>query len=971
MEHRKGLLNSSSDQKSLGADTNTAAPRTRHGMKLRDILMSGNPSLSYTDFDIEITRNVDNMLSDSLGKQQSQGTKKKAITEDELVKYMSKLPSYLEKGKNFQENALSVGVLDWGRLEKWQYDNKQLPPKNVGYSPSSSITSFFSTDGSSTHSSRGQSWSPAHQRMHHHASQCNSEVHPKQKSSQEVQSYNDRGQKCFAACQSTRDPVPQLHHPKAYPWEVDSQSINHFGGTAGKFEQPSTSAGKTVNEHVNPFGTNRTSGGIQSENRLERCEIKQSDSKSTSEMGKWQASDNYEVVSSGKGKLKTQDRESAKKLFRLQASNLNGSDQDCSKGLEDVVLVLPRGHSQNICSGLAHLSDLSTANDCMLAESRQRCFSVTNNCGKDHCSDFCSDGKEHTERISACTASGLGVKVSSQPLQRRPHLDEKLGCQSKSNSGEEKVSIPLFNSPSGIKPSTEMDIRTPLKFNRKTRNSLPISRFGFGIARIISNANSSSRDTSPQCRSISKDIASKSGPERAAAFVSSDDSCGDKLRANNRSKSSPLRRLLDPLLKPKGSHRLHITEQLSRDSTSTVGPCKSADEQADCPNLHSMKVKSRLRSGRVSGVNGAYRNSKHGSSSFQALLQVAAKNGIPLFTFAVDNNSDILAATLRKPCTPEKNHYSWTYTFFTICGIKRKSGIWSNQGIKANDHGYVSNVVAQMKSSDPQFPNFAGQTDMNGDNVREFALFAVDMGQVDQHAAEFHATNELAAIIVKLRKTTTGSPTKDGLPSSKDVGKLQACSHELGHLDLGNDSVNGLAVSQNFLSTTVILPGGVHTIPSRGEMSTLTQRWTSGGSCDCGGWDLGCQLRIYASQNELEKKSSSSETSNYGDEFKLFSQVVQESDHPHPVLSLSPLKDMIYLAQFDYSISILQAFAICIAYLDCRRPSELLEPIKKSQETAPGLTIPRGPDQIKVPNQSQEAPSRPLSYHPHSPIGRV
>ncbi|GKB16182.1 hypothetical protein Tco_0850105 [Tanacetum coccineum] len=49
----------------------------------------------------------------------------------------------------------------------------------------------------------------------------------------------------------------------------------------------------------------------------------------------------------------------------------------------------------------------------------------------------------------------------------------------------------------------------------------------------------------------------------------------------------------------------------------------------------------------------------------------------------------------------------------------------------------------------------------------------------------------------------------------------------------------------------VIVPAGFHDGPRIGNNngpSSLVERWTSGGSCDCGGWDLGCPLIVLHAQ---------------------------------------------------------------------------------------------------------------------------
>ncbi|GAB2286269.1 hypothetical protein Dimus_020687 [Dionaea muscipula] len=302
---------------------------------------------------------------------------------------------------------------------------------------------------------------------------------------------------------------------------------------------------------------------------------------------------------------------------------------------------------------------------------------------------------------------------------------------------------------------------------------------------------------------------------------------------------------------------------------------KHSGHHAHLGDSVSVRGRSRLTSESNIGANDSSEKLKHGSPSCQALLQVPVKNGLSLFTFAVDNNGDILAATL-KSSAPGKYPSSWIYNFFTIQEIKRKNRIWPNQAPKKYEHRYVHNVVAQMKASDQCSPCSDGHKCVGHDDFREFVLFSVGVSQVDQHETEFSPTKELAAIVAKLPKTATCNPRKDGLLNNRN-GNLSSASSlqckELRHPYSGDDSENGSSVSHSALSTTVILPGGVHSEPIKGAVSTLIQRWKSGGSCDCGGWDLCCPLKIYSNQNDLENKlNSSCETSYFTDEFKLFSE---------------------------------------------------------------------------------------------------
>ncbi|GAB2274426.1 hypothetical protein Dimus_009196 [Dionaea muscipula] len=914
------------------------APCIRGGTKLRDMFMADKGTLSYADFHHEITRNVEASAPEALGKQQQRGTDCKAAKEEELVKYMSQVPSYLEKGKNFQDKPLNVGVLDWGRLEKWQCSNKLMSPKHNGCSSASSSTSFFSTDVSSPLSSGGRSHSPTCKRMN-----SRPEVSPVLNRSQDIKTHFAEGPVSSSSHQRTGHFFPQPHQTKAYPWEFNCQNANKLEGVCQKIQEPSASiCSSDGNLQRRLSGPNQASGKIRT---LEKSERRQYDALGCSEV------------------------ERPKTGTRLGKTNLNASDQECSERHKTVVLLLPRVSAETCCS-VAQLPNVSKVNCEMLSKIQGSCFSETNNHDKTSCSDSfdtsktCSlssqaGGKGCGKTKGSCCPNGQqGLKVSSRSLPGMPNRAKVSTCRSGIENTDGKKPISPLKSRGEVLLSVDLDARTASGSESvaKSRNPSPIRRFGHGMSRIIKGAGS--KDNSPQRRSISRDISSKPAVERATSAVSLDNSGVNKLHANNRARSSPLKRLLDPLLKPKGSHCVYPTEQFKNDSMLSAGPCKQpSNEQVLPQDLESAKLRSKLTSTCRNGAQN-HQNLKHGSSSSKALLRLAVKNGLPLFTFAVDNSSDILAATLNKSSAPGKEPSSWIFTFFTVSEIKRKQhGLWSNQGPKKNDDGYVPNVVAHMKASNQWLSSsyHGGQKSINSDDLREYALLAVDVGQVDQHeSSELLSTKELAAVVVKLPKTARYNASRDELlPSSR-------------HVDL---SVNPFSASPNAgLSATVILPGDVHTVPSKGAVSTLIQRWKSGGLCDCGGWDLGCQLKVYSNHNKLENKTTLNHTRHGVDGFKLFSQVGQENDFP--VFNLVPLKDWLYSVEFDSSLSLLQTFAISIAVLECCRPSGFLE----SQ-------IPRDVDvpemiQMKASSQSQgqapaPAPARYLSYPPLSPVGRV
>ncbi|KAL4558186.1 hypothetical protein LXL04_036384 [Taraxacum kok-saghyz] len=265
-------------------------------------------------------------------------------------------------------------------------------------------------------------------------------------------------------------------------------------------------------------------------------------------------------------------------------------------------------------------------------------------------------------------------------------------------------------------------------------------------------------------------------PEKKELSVSS------KQRSTSpRHRSSSLKKMLDPLFQSKptssGQHTQTIDESKVKAKVKLdFGSCKEVIKAGDSRN----KTKEIPSS----------------STTKQALFQMAIKNGRPLFTFTVDNNDDILAATVRSLSEKEDSN-SWIYTFFTIHEVKKKKGRWLlPQGTKVTtgQQGYLPNVTAQMKVSN-----------CSVSNCREFVLSSLQP----------HLEIELAAIVVRfLRKEE----------------------------------------NQDCFSMTAVLPGGHHSVPVKGEPSPLLDRWRSGGACDCGGWDIGCRLRTLT--NKIESNRS-------------------------------------------------------------------------------------------------------------------
>ncbi|CAF2137061.1 unnamed protein product [Brassica napus] len=323
----------------------------------------------------------------------------------------------------------------------------------------------------------------------------------------------------------------------------------------------------------------------------------------------------------------------------------------------------------------------------------------------------------------------------------------------------------------------------------------------------------------------------------AEVDYSTQHSCPLPCKLADEKETSHLRRFIEPLLKPRATH----SSGVQRKKLAITG-CKTVNVN---DSAHEKKVR--------------------------AVLHATVKNNQPLFTFTVNKETNILAATQKKMgSSDDEGECISVYTFFSI---KDRNSSWLNQRGRGQTHGVIiSNVVAQMRVS--------SSSSLPSGSMREFVLFSVELDQESVGKSDhLQLKNELAAIIVKRRA-----------------------------------SLNHNAVNKD-ISATVILQSGVHSMPHKGGgPSSLIQRWRTGGSCDCGGWDMGCNLRILTTSNS----------------FELF--FLGEQAEEHPFLSYKPIKEGIYSVVYDSSLSQLQAFSICMALAESRKMSDFTLGHKSSRD---------------------------------------
>ncbi|XP_039068009.1 uncharacterized protein LOC120214095 [Hibiscus syriacus] len=307
----------------------------------------------------------------------------------------------------------------------------------------------------------------------------------------------------------------------------------------------------------------------------------------------------------------------------------------------------------------------------------------------------------------------------------------------------------------------------------RSRTNSPNRRFSFSLSRISRSFSFKESSAVPQ---LSSDYVSvRSGPMRSDSSCFLDDAHIEKLNGRHRTRSSPFRRVLDPLLKSKGLNSFR--------STDTVQPSKGSLNSSTPRPLY---------------ANESFQEEKLGSSMTKALLEVAMKNGHPLFRFVVTNGSNMLATTVKSLASSDKVGSDKNYVFSSVSEIKKKSGRRISKGNKEKNCGYIYNIIGQLKISDIHISDLTAADSYYYHMVRESVLFSVEQRQADQALVKFTPSNELAAVIIKIPgESDAQQADKDGF----------LCNF------MENSSSK---------STTVILSGGVHSMPNK---TCLSSAW--------------------------------------------------------------------------------------------------------------------------------------------------
>lgn len=482
---------------------------------------------------------------------------------------------------------------------------------------------------------------------------------------------------------------------------------------------------------------------------------------------------------------------------------------------------------------------------------------------------------------------------------------------------------------------------------------------------------------------------SKSTPVKASSFDGTCQSNGVQhhiIENNTKARSSPFKKMLDPIMKSKSLRSPALMEKGDSNSITGIGSKKNSMSRKSLlgdfsrtehcqPNGQTQRVKSALS-----------------PAHLQAVLRLDSKNGVQVFEFCVEGPEESISARNWKTGDELKS----IYTFHS--GGKRSSAA----GRISKDGGLnLPPIVGQVQVSSYLCSEVGKDGTVNNSVITEFVSY--DIAHARRIVEEKTQCTEIPQqpLCGVVDKSISGdSPQRINLMEENKIGRNNSdvstsCpwSEEdlYPHLEIAatvievpfsKDKSKEMKNGSSPCTVKVVTPSGLHGSPSDDEASPspLLDRWRYGGGCDCGGWDMACPIEILG--NAYDNNWAESITTNAKHPMELF---VQGSKEELPVLSMKENGRGQFLVDFHGRLSALQAFSVCISLLHCSEASIAISLEKGKQKLyssslkllleedvrhlIEAVTAEEKKQQKK--KRREKAPPSVLLDPPFSPIGRV
>ncbi|XP_062209538.1 uncharacterized protein LOC133911349 [Phragmites australis] len=458
------------------------------------------------------------------------------------------------------------------------------------------------------------------------------------------------------------------------------------------------------------------------------------------------------------------------------------------------------------------------------------------------------------------------------------------------------------------------------------------------------------------------------------------------IESNTKARSSPFKKILDPIMKSKSLRSPSLMEKGDPNSTVPVSRKKPISRKSLLSDFSRTEQASNCQpNGEIQHIKSAL-----SPAHLQAVLKLDSRNGIQVFEFCVKDPEESISARSWKT----GNELNSIYTFHS--GRQRSSAA----GRISKDGGWCSPpIVGQVQVSSYLCSEVGKDGTVNNSVVNEFVSYDIAHARrVVEEKTQCTETTQPPLCSVLDKSISGESPRRINLMdqqknarNNSDVSTSCPWSEEdlYPHLEIAATVIQvpfhkvkskEMKNGSSPCTVKVITHSGLHGLPSDNEAtpSPLLDRWRYGGGCDCGGWDMSCPIVVLG--NAYDNNWAESITINAKHPMELF---VQGSKEELPALSMKANGKGQFLVDFHARLSALQAFSVCISLLHCSEASMAVSLEKGKhklyssslkmllEEDVRHLIEAVTAEEKKPRKRREKAPPSVLLDPPFSPIGRV
>nr|GEY76412.1 hypothetical protein [Tanacetum cinerariifolium] len=372
---------------------------------------------------------------------------------------------------------------------------------------------------------------------------------------------------------------------------------------------------------------------------------------------------------------------------------------------------------------------------------------------------------------------------------------------------------------------------------------------------------------------------------------------------------------------------LEVRESICVDSSHDIQKKRvlPEDQIFGCSPVHKRLVSHSSTYSTFSDPSTSSSSSSSSSSGYcQGMLHCSWNYGFPRYVFSVEDQREVYTTNLSKADSIRDDSCDYIYSFYSRAG-KRENVIHDEesepigkmrvstsftvcpQGTDIMETQYILYATGEHSEGGTHTPNQTVKKSkglskkvsniFKGNHIRRRTSSKFDGSVAIQdtslelneegnlfHDSSFPSNTELAAIVVK-----------DHIPDSQK--KVE---------------VGGWGLK--------FLKEGVHGGPrtKNGGPSSLVERWSSGGSCDCGGWDIGCPLTILNAGPNNKDVLYQAGVFGKSHSFELYTQGCKQS---MPVIEVTNVHDGLYYIHYQSSVSALQSLSIAVAIIHSHSPT--------------------------------------------------